>query len=128
MRKSSEHTQGKLRAVIADDSDHVRQGLVRLLAAFARLELAGEAEDGLEALAAIERLDPDLVILDMRMPGMTGLEVLRALSPERPGRVIIVLSAMADESCKEACMQSGAHHFFDKITEFGKFIELLKTL
>jgi YesN/AraC family two-component response regulator len=128
MRKSSAHNREKLRAVIADDSDHVRQGLARLVAAFARLELVGAAEDGLEALATIERLDPDLIILDMRMPGMTGLEVLRALGHGRPKRVIIVLSALADESCKQACLQSGAHHFFDKITEFGKFIDLLKTL
>jgi CheY-like chemotaxis protein len=128
MRKVSENQQARLRVLIVDDSVKVRQDLALLLSTFPRLELVGEAQDGLEALSAIERLDPDLIILDIRMPKMNGFEVLKALEQDRRKRIVIAISALADESCKEKCLQLGAHNFFDKVTEFGKFVERLKTL
>jgi two-component system LytT family response regulator len=72
----------RFRVLVVDDEDPARAKVKRLLADDARFELVGEASDGTEALARIESLRPDLVVLDVQMPGLTGFEVLEALGPE----------------------------------------------
>jgi two-component system LytT family response regulator len=68
-----------MKALIVDDERIARQELRRLLAAHTEIEIAGEARTGEEALELIRRLDPDVLFLDIRMPGMTGFEVLEQL-------------------------------------------------
>lgn len=77
-----------LRVLVVDDEAPARAKVKRLLADDARFECVGEAEDGTEALARIESLRPDLVVLDVQMPGLTGFEVLEALGPEACPAVI----------------------------------------
>jgi DNA-binding LytR/AlgR family response regulator len=81
-----------MRAIIADDEEPARSRLSRLLAAHSEIEIAGEARDGLEALEAIEKLHPDLVFLDIAMPGLTGFEILQSLSPETPAPLVIFVT------------------------------------
>jgi two-component system LytT family response regulator len=76
------------RVLVVDDERPARAKVARLLAADLRFELAGEAEDGIGALLQIEALKPDLVILDVQMPGITGFEVLDSLGPDRDFAVI----------------------------------------
>lgn len=73
-----------LRALVVDDEAPARAKVRRLLAAEPRVEIVGEAADGLEAVALIQALKPDLLILDIQMPGLTGFEVLEALGEPRP--------------------------------------------
>jgi two-component system LytT family response regulator len=82
-----------LRALIVDDEAPARSRLRKLLAAFPDVEVAGEAADGLEAVAAIERLRPDVVFLDVQMPGLGGFEVVAALP--RAGHMPLVVFATA---------------------------------
>jgi len=82
----------KLRALVVDDERLARSKLARLLAEDGRYELAGEASDGFEALEKIDALTPDLVILDVQMPGLGGFEVLEAVG-ERPPFVLIFSTA-----------------------------------
>jgi len=77
-----------MRALIVDDEAPARAKLVRLLGDDGRFELAGEADDGVAAVAQIEALRPDLLLLDIQMPGLTGFEVLRAVGPTACPKVI----------------------------------------
>jgi two-component system, LytTR family, response regulator len=79
--------------LIIDDEASARSRLRKLLAAFPGLSIAGEARDGLEALAMIRDQRPDLVFLDVQMPGLDGFEVLRALPPAVPPPLVIFVTA-----------------------------------
>lgn len=113
---------------MVDDSEAVRQVLRRLFAGLPQFRIIGEAEDGGAALEAITRWPPDLVILDIHMPRMSGLEVLQALQRQPLPCKIIVLSQHDEESYRHKCMELGAFDFFDKVTGFDRFHRLLKQM
>ena len=101
---------GSVGVLVVDDSPVFRRGMARAVGVHAGLELVGEADGGEAALAAIDRLRPDVVLLDLRMPDMDGLEVLdriRDLDPPPPCRVLIV-SASLDEKIERAARAAGA--------------------
>ena len=79
----------RLRSLLIDDEPNARMRLRRLLKDEEHVEVIGEAKDGFEAVTEIERLKPDLVFLDVQMPGLDGFETLKALSPELPLPLII---------------------------------------
>ncbi len=80
-----------LRAVVADDEQHARDELCFLLEETGGIEIVGRASNGLEALALVERVSPDVLFLDIQMPGLTGFEVARRLlERERPAHIIFV--------------------------------------
>ncbi len=83
--------------VLADDHRIVRQGLHALLAAEADFKVVGEAGDGREALELVKRLVPDVLVLDLMMPGLNGLEVARQLHKQSPKVGVVVLSMHDDE-------------------------------
>jgi DNA-binding response OmpR family regulator len=101
--------------VIADDDADIR-ALVRISAVRAGLNVVSEAVDGDEALAAIRLLAPDLAILDVTMPGMTGLEICRVVrsDPALDGVQILLVSAAADETSIAAGMRAGAADYLSK--------------
>lgn len=80
----------KLRLLIVDDEELARERLKRLLASAADVEIVGECGDGPSAIAAVRKLAPDLLLLDVQMPGMDGFQVLRELGPERLPAVVFV--------------------------------------
>jgi len=80
----------KVRALIVDDERICRSGVAGLLRDDPEVEIAGEARNGFEAVAAITTLHPDLVLLDIQMPGMDGFEVLRALAPRETPHIVFV--------------------------------------
>jgi DNA-binding NarL/FixJ family response regulator len=115
----------KVRVLIVDDSATLREGLTNLCSLVSELEVVGTAGDGVEALEAIHNLKPDVVSLDIRMPRMSGIEVLKAIQRDRLGCTPIILSGMADEFSREKCLQLGAKYVFDKGTELEKFLQVL---
>lgn len=103
------------RVVIADDDPDIR-ALVAIAVARANFEIVASAEDGTQAYAAILEHRPDLVVLDVSMPGMTGLEVARLVRADRAfdGTMIVMLSAAVDPRSREAGFDAGASHFLSK--------------
>ena len=79
-----------MRILIADDEDLARRRLAELLANHSEVEICAEAADGLSALEAIKRLNPDVVLLDIEMPGLDGFEVIRELSGPKVPQIIFV--------------------------------------
>jgi DNA-binding NarL/FixJ family response regulator len=111
--ESAAHVSGRTGSVgvlVVDDSPVFRRGMARAVGVHAGLELVGEADGGQAALDAIERLQPDVVLLDLRMPDIDGLEVLerlRELDPPPACRVLLV-SASLDEGIEHAARAAGA--------------------
>jgi two-component system, NarL family, response regulator NreC len=94
--------------VLADDHQIVRQGLRALLQAEPDFAVVGEAGDGLEAVRLVERLEPDVLVLDVMMPGLNGMEVVRQLSQRRPRTQIVILSMDASEGYVLEALRHGA--------------------
>ena len=114
-----------MRVFIADDSVLVRERLNDLLLNVPTVEVVGQAGNKDEALRLIPDCKPDVVILDIRMPGANGIEVLKIIKTLYPSFVVIMLSNYPYPQYREKCMKEGADYFFDKSTEFKKVAEVL---
>lgn len=118
-----------LQVVIIDDSVVIRQRLVGLLGEVHGVEVSGVATDGFEGLDTIRKLRPDVVILDIRMPGMGGIELLETLqADDNPSPTIIVLTNFPYPAYRKRCQELGAEYFFDKSTEFAAAVEVLQEM
>ncbi len=91
-----------IRVIVADDQDLVRAGLRMILQAEPDITVVGDAADGQAALEMVAALDPDVVLMDVRMPRMSGLEATRRLTRRLPGRVLVLTTFDLDEYVFEA--------------------------
>jgi DNA-binding NarL/FixJ family response regulator len=98
---------GALRVVIADDHPFYRQGLARLLGQ-SGVEVVGEASNGWAAIELVERLAPDVAVVDLNMPGMSGVEVTRRLNERMPASKVLVVSVSAQEDDVTEAILAGA--------------------
>ena len=104
----------KLRIALADDHHLIRSGLKLLLDSNETLSIVGEASDGASALLLVEQLQPDILLLDLAMPGMDGLECLRELQRRNLPTRVIVLTMFEDENYVLAAMSAGAQGYVQK--------------
>jgi DNA-binding NarL/FixJ family response regulator len=107
-----------VRVIVVDDSPVVRARLVAMLAEAPGVSVVGEAGDGPEALRLVRMHAPDVVVLDLNLPGMNGLEVLAVLKARPSPPVVIMFTNHPHERYRHACMRSGADFFFDKSRDF----------
>lgn len=103
-----------VRLFIAEDTDHVRQMLVDILGLHG-FEVVGQAANGHEAVGEVDRSDPDVVILDLRMPGLNGLEAARQIREQRPDQVVILYSAYVDDDLQASAREVGVAVCIPKI-------------
>ena len=103
-----------IRVLIADDHKIVRDGLRRILGASADIEVAAEAKDGDEALALVRAGDYDMALLDMSMPGLSGLALIKRLRLERPALRILVLSMHGEAQYAVRALKAGASGYLNK--------------
>jgi len=123
--KSNEKT---LKIFIADDSQIVRDRLSSMLMDMENVEVIGQAKDVINAILGIKKLNPDVVILDIRMGWGSGIEVLQHIKEESPSPLVIIFTNYPYPQYKKKCIELGADYFFDKSTEFEKVPELLRQL
>ncbi len=118
----------KLKLFIADDSEFILERLPEILSDISVVEIIGKAEDGIEALDSIRTLNPDVVILDIRMPRKSGIEVLKELKKGKSAPVIIMLTNYPYPQYRNKCLEAGADFFLDKSADFEKIKDILKQL
>jgi DNA-binding NarL/FixJ family response regulator len=117
-----------LKVLIADDSNLVRERLAALVSEVEDAELVSQAGNAREAIEAIQRLKPDVAILDIRMPGDSGLQVLEVVKTDKAAPVVIVLTAFPYPQYRRKCLEAGAEYFFDKSSEFDRVAKVLEEL
>jgi CheY-like chemotaxis protein len=107
VRKAESHSP-RHRVILADDHSMVRQGLVRVFRDEADFEVVGEAANGEEALEMARELEPDIIVMDLQMPVMSGLEATRVIRRELPGVQVIGLSMDATKESRRSLLRAGA--------------------
>ncbi|MGY1825922.1 response regulator [Blastococcus sp. SYSU DS0541] len=103
-----------MRVLLVDDQRVVRDGLTLLLGLLPGIELVGSAEDGEQALEAVARLQPDVVLMDLRMPRMDGIEATRRLRANHPDAAVLALTTYADDDSVLAALRAGARGYLTK--------------
>lgn len=106
-----------IRLVIVDDHSIVREGLCSILNAEPDFQVVGEASNGEEALRVVARTRPDVVLLDLKMPGAPGADVCRDITAKRPETAVIILTAFLDSDMIYRCIQAGAKGYVVKDVE-----------
>lgn len=117
-----------IRVVLADDHVFVRDGIKSLLENEANIEVVGEATDGVEALKIIESLNPDLLILDIRMPNLNGIEVVENLRSHNKSLKIVMLSMHESEEYVLKSIKAGADGYLLKGSSKEEFLKAIQTV
>lgn len=117
-----------IHVLLADDHDIVRSGLKAALRGHPEFTVVGEARDGKEAVREAKRLKPELAVLDVRMPGLNGIEACREIRQESPETNVLMLTSYADEKAVMAAIVAGASGFMLKEVKTAELIEAMRTV
>lgn len=117
-----------MKVFIADDSLAVAERLADLLREIPGVEFVGHAGDAAEAVRHLRRLKPAAVILDLEMPGGSGLDVLRAIRHELPDLQVLICTNYPYPQYRDECFSAGANYFLDKSADFEKIPDILRDL
>ena len=117
-----------IRVLVVDDQAIVRDGLVTVLSLVPDLEVVGEASDGAEALAAVTREAPDVVLMDLRMPGVDGPTATARIVADHPGVAVLVLTTYADDESIVTALRAGARGYLTKDAGRGEIATAIRAV
>ena len=115
-----------IRVLLADDHVLFREGLSGIISSQPDMEVIGEADDGLEAIVKAQQLKPDLILMDIQMPGCDGLEATRTIKKELPDTIIVVLTVRDDEEKLFEAIKNGAQGYLLKSIRAREMLEMLR--
>jgi DNA-binding NarL/FixJ family response regulator len=118
----------KIRVLIVDDQSLVRVGIQALLSRKPDIEVVGQASDGSEALRLVEALNPDVVLMDIRMPGMDGVEATRQLVARQTRAGIIILTTFQDDANVFSALSAGARGYLLKDSDHKQLAEAIRVV
>jgi len=118
----------KKKIIIAEDHTILREGLKALLSSSNELEVIGEAEDGREAVKLASALEPDLMLMDLSMPRMNGIEAIKEIKKRNPEIKILVLTVYKTEEYVLASLQAGADGYILKEANHSEFLLAIKNV
>ena len=127
MTEGASH-DARIRVLLVDDQELVRYGMRLVLEAESDLAVVGDASDGAEALRAVARLAPDVVLMDVRMPGMGGLEATQRITSEHPDVRVLVLTTYDRDEFAFGALQAGAAGFLLKNTRPDELVSAVRTV
>lgn len=117
----------KIGVLIVDDHKIVRQGIISFLEVQDQLEVKGEAANGEEAVKAVQELKPDVVLMDLVMPGMDGIEAIRQIKRSIPNTRIIVLTSFAENDKVFAAIEAGVDGYLLKDTSPTELVKAIES-
>jgi DNA-binding NarL/FixJ family response regulator len=117
-----------MRIFISDDSAVVRERLATMLAELSEIEIVGQAKDAFEVIEGINNSRPDVTILDIRMRGVSGIELLHKIKRSIPMPKVIVLTDYPYPQYRQKCIEAGADYFLDKSRDFEQIKDILEQL
>lgn len=117
-----------MKVLLADDSILITGRLTQLLNGVAQLEIVGTVNNGTDALEALRVLKPDLAIVDIQMPGLSGLDVIREIRKVDKQVKFIVFTLFSSELYRQMALQLGADYYFSKVTDFNKILPVVTEL
>ena len=115
----------KGRVLVADDAEDLRHLVVRLLNRTSTLEVVAQAAESQQVLDLVAAVDVDVVLLDLSMPGIGGLAVLRAITASRPDLPVVVLSGLPAGAASASCLEAGAFAYIEKGTGISSLVEII---
>jgi CheY-like chemotaxis protein len=124
--KDRDRTAATLKVAIVDDSILIRRSLIKLVDQLDNVTEVAEATNVPEAIRLCGEFKPDVVVLDIRMPGGTGIDVLKEIKKQRPDTLVIMLTRYSTDVFRKEAEKGGAEHFFDKADEFEKVIDVIR--
>ena len=116
----------RTRVLLADDHALFREGLAGIIAAQPDMEVVGEARDGLEAVVMAQALKPDLVLMDVQMPGLDGLEATRQIKQALPETIVVVLTVRNDDEKLFTALKVGAQGYLLKDISSRAMLEMVR--
>ncbi len=119
-------TDKKIRVMLVDDHDMVRMGLAAMVDSFDDLALVGEAPNGEEAIRLCADWKPDVILMDMKMPGIDGTETTRAIRSQHPQIQVIALTSFKEESLVKAALEAGAIGYLLKNTSIDDLAQAIR--
>lgn len=117
-----------IRILIADDQAITRNGLQTMLSATSEIEIVGEARNGAEAIELAAALQPDVILMDLRMPGINGIEATRRIHRTSPHISILVLTVFEDDTSVFPAIRAGARGYLLKNTEQDELLRAIRTV
>ncbi len=114
------------RVLLADDHALFREGLAGIIGAQPDMQVVGEANDGLEAFVKAQELKPDLILMDVQMPGMDGIEAVRQIKQVLPETIIVMLTVRGDDEMLFEALKNGAQGYLLKDIQSQYMLEMLR--
>ena len=116
-----------MRVLVVDDHPAFRKALTSALRLVGDIEVAGEAGGGVAACEEAEELQPDVVLMDLSMPDLSGIDAMRKIHETQPGLPVVILTAHADEGVERAAREAGASGFLAKGSGLQDLVVVLQT-
>jgi len=115
-----------MNVVVVDDSRILRERVVNLISELPGISVIGKAGNSIDAINVVRRTKPDLVILDIRMPGENGIEVLKKIKKKKPETKVIIFTNYPNDQYKSESLKAGADYFFNKSDDIEELLNVVK--
>ncbi|HCY42785.1 MAG TPA: response regulator [Prolixibacteraceae bacterium] len=117
-----------MKILLADDSVLILERLQQMLAGIDQVEIVASLNNGIDALDSLRTFNPDVAILDIRMPGLSGIEVLNTFKKENKSVIFIILTLHSQSYFRQMAIKAGSNYFFNKADDFEKISSIVNGL
>lgn len=116
----------KVKILVADDAPEVANRLAQMLSELDEVDVVGPAANGREALELYRQHKPLAAVLDLRMPGLNGLQLLETIRAKDHSILLIILTNECSEEFRQRCLQAGANHYLEKSEDFDQTVDIIR--